>query len=192
MLRRDMWWRNLVLVISMVLFGSWHKASLLFILWGAYHGILLVLHRGIQGLQRKLDWQPPMPLWDVFAWSSTIGLVSAGWIFFRSDSLSQAGKMLSAIVSPRTYSSRFLSGSLYLLVLAIATGYLLVLLVSDSLDRHIPEAATGPPRAVDLFSWLAQTRWIWIPPLYVLALVAILMVNATQGPSAALFMYRAY
>ena len=31
-LRREMLWRNLALVVSMVLFGLWHKASLLFVL----------------------------------------------------------------------------------------------------------------------------------------------------------------
>ncbi len=44
-LRRELWWRNLVLVISMVLFGVWHKATLLFVLWGCYQGCLLVVHR---------------------------------------------------------------------------------------------------------------------------------------------------
>ena len=32
MLRREMWWRNAVLIISMVLFGVWHKATLLFVI----------------------------------------------------------------------------------------------------------------------------------------------------------------
>jgi alginate O-acetyltransferase complex protein AlgI len=191
MLRRDMWWRNLVLVISMILFGLWHKASLLFILWGAYHGILLVLHRGIQQLQRGFNWEPPMPLWDLLAWAGTIGFVSLGWIFFRANSLKQAGQMFSAVASPGDYSSRYVSGSLYFLVLAMAAGYLLVVLVADWLEKHTPEPVeTGAPRGV--VAGIAQSRWIWIPPLYVLALAAILMVNATEGASAALFMYRGY
>ncbi len=51
MVRREMWWRNLALVLSMVLFGLWHKASVLFLLWGCYHGVLLVLHRQFQQLR---------------------------------------------------------------------------------------------------------------------------------------------
>ena len=62
--RREVWWRNLALVISMVLFGLWHQASLLFLLWGFYHGVLLVLHRQVQGLQRKVNWDPPAHLVD--------------------------------------------------------------------------------------------------------------------------------
>ena len=59
-LRRELWWRNLSLIIAMTLFGLWHKATLLFLLWGAYHGVLLVLHRqsmacsvSMTGLLRK-------------------------------------------------------------------------------------------------------------------------------------------
>ncbi len=36
---------NLCLLISMVLFGIWHKATILFVLFGCYHGVLLILHR---------------------------------------------------------------------------------------------------------------------------------------------------
>ena len=75
--RREVWWRNLALVISMILFGLWHKATLLFVLWGAYHGVLLVLHRQIQQLQRKFDWSPPA-LWTPISWVATISLISSG------------------------------------------------------------------------------------------------------------------
>ena len=51
--RREVWWRNLALVISMVVFGLWHKASVLFLLWGCYHGVLLVLHRSGAAIQAQ-------------------------------------------------------------------------------------------------------------------------------------------
>jgi len=74
--RREMWWRNFALVVSMILFGLWHKATVLFVLWGCYHGVLLVLHRQIQQLQRKFDWTPPSALWTPISWLVTIALVS--------------------------------------------------------------------------------------------------------------------
>src|SRR5579864_5584641 len=89
MLRRGVWWRNLVLVLSMVLFGLWHKASLSFLLWGCYHGVLLVLHRQCQQLQRKADWDPPSILWTPLSFFATISLISLGWILFRANSLRQ-------------------------------------------------------------------------------------------------------
>src|SRR5215469_7687436 len=71
-LRREIWWRNLALVISMVLFGLWHKASVLFLLWGMYHGLLLVGHRHIQQMQRKLNWNPSTTWWNAVSWLVTI------------------------------------------------------------------------------------------------------------------------
>src|SRR5271165_5996920 len=127
-LRREVWWRNLALVVAMVLFGLWHKASLLFVLWGCYHGVLLVLHRLGQQSQRNFDWKPPDPLWRPLSWIATIILVSLGWIFFRANSLAKAGQMFSAVLSPASYSYHFVSGSLYLLVTALAAGYAIVLL----------------------------------------------------------------
>ncbi|HEX8810471.1 MAG TPA: MBOAT family O-acyltransferase, partial [Terracidiphilus sp.] len=59
MLRREVWWRNLALVVAMVLFGLWHKASVLFLLWGGYHGVLLVLHRQVQQVERRFEREPP-------------------------------------------------------------------------------------------------------------------------------------
>jgi alginate O-acetyltransferase complex protein AlgI len=189
--RREVWWRNLVLVVSMILFGLWHKASLLFILWGCYHGVLLVLHRQVQGVQRKFDWTPPDTFWRPISWVVTISLVSLGWIFFRAHSLIQARQMLSAVMSPANYSAHFLSGSLYGLVASLAAGYAIVLLVSEALDRNSAGAdASEADSRSGIIGALARNRWFWIPPLYILALLLIVIVTNTRGADAAQFMYR--
>ena len=199
-LRREAWWRNLALVIAMILFGLWHKASVLFIIWGCYHGALLVLHRQIESLERRFDWTPPA-LWTPLSWITTISLVSLGWIFFRANSLTQARQMLSAVVSPESYSSHVLSGSLYLLIVALAAGYAAVVLAADALSSTEPEVEGGiadpqssanpePPSGVAMI--LSRTRWYWIPPLYVLLLLIALIVTRSQSASAAQFMYRQF
>jgi alginate O-acetyltransferase complex protein AlgI len=193
MLRRELWWRNLVLVLSMVLFGLWHKASLLFVLWGLYHGVLLVLHRQVQQSQRSLNWVPPARLWEGVSWIVTIALVSLGWIFFRADSLAQAQQMLAAIVSPRSYLVHFVSGSLYLLVIALAAGYAIVLLAVDAIDRFDTRLQAQPAEtATGIMAFLARKRSVWVPPLYVLTLLIVVAVNYTQGAGAAQFMYRQF
>ena len=176
-LRRDAWWRNLALVMAMVLFGLWHKASLLFIIWGCYHGVLLVLHRQTEALERRLDWNPPA-LWTPLSWITTISLVSLGWIFFRANSLPEAVQMLSALFSPASYGTHFLSGSLYVLILALAAGYAIVQLASDALEGSA--------------ALLSRSRWYWMPPLYVLLLLVVLIVTRGQSASAAQFMYRSF
>ena len=192
-LRRDLWWRNLCLLISMVLFGLWHRATLLFLIWGCYHGVLLVLHRQIDALQRKYDWTPPQVLWNVASWVGTMALVNLGWIFFRSNSPQQARQMLAAILSPGTYAQHFLSGSLYLLVLAVAAGYCLVLLIIDGLKKHVPaEIETGASAAdsgADFAAFVARWRWFWLAPLYAVALLFLLIVTLSRGTSTAQLMY---
>jgi alginate O-acetyltransferase complex protein AlgI len=192
-LRRELWWRNLALVISMILFGVWHKASVLFVLWGCYHGVLLVLHRQVQHAQRKFDWTPPAAFWGAVSWSVTISLISLGWIFFRANSLVEARQMLSAVLSPASYSTHFISGSLYVLVVALAAGYAIVLLTIEMLDRYSvePEGAHASSNS-GMIALIARNRWFWIPPLYLLALLLVLVVTHTRGADAAQFMYRKF
>jgi len=192
-LRREVWWRNLALVISMVLFGLWHQASVLFLLWGCYHGGLLVLHRQVQQLQRRSNWDPPAHLWTPVSWIATAALVNLGWIFFRANSLVQARQMLSAVLSPASYSSPFLSESLYLMVATLAIGYGTALLVIDALDRRpVDEEASAASARSGIIALLARWRWYWIPPLYAVALLFLLIVTLTQGTSTAQFMYRRF
>lgn len=186
-LRRGAWWRNFVLVFSMVVFGLWHRANLLFLLWGLYHGLLLVLHRQIEGLERRFDWTPPQ-WWQPLSWLVTIAAISLGWIWFRANSLSQAKQMFSAVFSLATYGTRNLSGSLYVLVFVLALGYAVATLLSDALERYRDEA----PANRRFVASLARSRWYWLPPLYVLALLFVLMVTITQNSSAAQFMYRGF
>jgi alginate O-acetyltransferase complex protein AlgI len=193
-LRREIWWRNLAFVVSMILFGLWHKATLLFLLWGAYHGVLLVLHRQVEGLERKYDWTPPQVPWTTLSWITTMGLMNLGWILFRANSLPKARQMLSAVLSPASYPSHFLSGSLYLLVLALAAGYGVVLLVVEALNRYSvgPEPSKGEPQQ-GVIALAARWRWFWVPSVYVLALLFVLMATHTQqGGGAALLMYRRF
>jgi alginate O-acetyltransferase complex protein AlgI len=195
-LRREVWWRNLALVIAMVLFGLWHQASLLFLLWGCYHGVLLVLHRQLQQAKRSFDRDPPPILWTPISWLTTMALVNLGWILFRGNSATAARQMLSAVASPTGYGSHVLSGSLYLLVVAVAVGYGIVLCVIHALDRYSAEAETSHGQTVDadtgLVALAARWRWFWIPPLYALALILLLIVTLTGSASTAQFMYNKF
>jgi len=191
-LRREMWWRNLALVISMVLFGLWHRASVLFLLWGLYHGVLLVLHRQVQQVQRRLNWDPGRT-WNALAWVTTMALGNLGWIFFRAHSLSQARQMLSAIFSGANYGAHFLSASLYFLVVSVAAGYGMALMVIAAVEEQVTETDSeeaGPGSG--MVALMARWRWYWLPPLYGLALVFLLIVTLTRGAGIGQFMYNKF
>jgi len=192
-LRREVWWRNFALILAMVLFGVWHQASMLFLLWGCYHGVLLVLHRQVQQLQRKLEWEPPARLWALISWVVTLSLVNLGWILFRANSIGEARRMLLAVLSPATYAEHALSGSFYLLVAALGTGYAITLLVIDFLDRYTVEEEDSKARPrPGVIATLARWRWFWLTPLYAVALILLLIVTLTQGANTAQFMYRRF
>lgn len=63
--------------------GLWHGASWTFVIWGAYHGMWLVLERAI--LLKYYE-----KLWNPLRIAITFLIVLTGWVLFRADSLSQA------------------------------------------------------------------------------------------------------
>lgn len=83
-------YRNLFL--TMLLGGFWHGAHWVYIIWGAYHGILLAIERALKG---KFNF--PLP---VFKLPFTFLLVMIGWVFFRSPTMSYAMDWLDKMFLP--------------------------------------------------------------------------------------------
>jgi alginate O-acetyltransferase complex protein AlgI len=70
--------------------GLWHGAGLTFIVWGLFHGSLLIIERLADV---HLRWRPV----GLFGTAATFALVTVGWVFFRSPSLAAAGHYLAAM-----------------------------------------------------------------------------------------------
>lgn len=102
------------LMITMLLGGLWHGASISFILWGALHGVALAVHKFIMGhfssfkpLGREMS-----PWRRVLGVLITFHVVCFGWILFRATSMKAVGEMLSQIFTnfhPEVFS-QFVSG----------------------------------------------------------------------------------
>lgn len=90
-------YRNLML--TMLLGGLWHGASWTFVLWGAYHGALLVLHRLASPVLARL--RPAggagAAAYRVLAALVMFHLVVLGWLPFRARSMSEVRDVLRAI-----------------------------------------------------------------------------------------------
>jgi alginate O-acetyltransferase complex protein AlgI len=67
--------------------GLWHGAAWTFVLWGVYHGILLVIERL---LRSSYNFETKGLLGN----GITMLLVTIGWVFFRADSLPQSWTLL--------------------------------------------------------------------------------------------------
>jgi alginate O-acetyltransferase complex protein AlgI len=115
-------WVALNLMIVFTLSGLWHGASWNFIVWGAYHGILLLVYRY---LGKRLA----VPAF--LAWVMTFGSVMLGWLFFMETDLQQLGLKLQTLISPAAYSLKNLAAALpdsrfaFLILLFLSTAVLL-------------------------------------------------------------------
>ncbi len=91
-----MTYRNLVL--TMVIGGLWHGAAWHFVLWGAYHGLILVLHRLIFG--KKADkGVPASALNKNLSRICMFHLTCFGWLLFRVRDVSQLTESLHSLTS---------------------------------------------------------------------------------------------
>lgn len=108
-------YRNVM--ITMLIGGLWHGASWTFVVWGAYHGILLAMHR---------KWAAH---WDVlparFRQLSMFLLAVVGWVFFRATDFTMAMNLLRTMFVP-TVGALVPQPMLALFALAIAAWWSMV------------------------------------------------------------------
>ncbi len=192
MLRREDWWRKFCLLVAMVLFGIWHKGAILFVLFGCYHGVLLILHRQAQQVERKLDWQPSSKAWTALSWILTMALVNLGWIFFRANTLAEARRMFAALLSPFGYAHPLLHGSLYLLIAIVGIGYAITLIFVDALDSYAERLHNSSSSTSNVAAIALRDRWVWITPIWTVACILVLTLMPHQSRAANVFLYRSF
>ncbi|MGO8985024.1 MAG: MBOAT family O-acyltransferase [Terriglobales bacterium] len=186
-IRREVWWRNLSLVIAMFVFGLWHGGTFLFMMWGTYHGLLMVFHRQWQEFRKRMgfEWTGRLP--SLISWWLTFCAVCVGYIFFRSESIRQAFGMLKALASLHSYRHFSLDHSFYVMTLLAAVGYFVVIGFGELLD-WLSESAQRKfgNRFGKVFGILARERWVWITPVVVVLAIYLSVVfhpgQAETGP----------
>ena len=90
--RRGSWLTYRNLLITFVISGFWHGAAWTFLIWGALHGIGILLTRRLE----RADWYHthlPKPIKQI----AVFLFVSFAWIFFRADSLETAATIIKRI-----------------------------------------------------------------------------------------------
>jgi D-alanyl-lipoteichoic acid acyltransferase DltB (MBOAT superfamily) len=135
------------LFLTFLLGGIWHGAGWTFVLWGALHGIALIIHRAWNQLGFKMN--------TLLAWFITFNFVNIGWVFFRATTFDDAIKVLKgmfgmdAIVLPNALASKLaflkhygiefgsfvnaINGDLYTLIWVMA-GFVMILLFKNSIE----------------------------------------------------------
>lgn len=80
------------LFLTMLLGGLWHGANWTFVLWGAWHGGILILERYWEQRWGK----PLLPAWLRVV--KTMLLVVFGWVLFRAVNIASAGRMFEGML----------------------------------------------------------------------------------------------
>lgn len=116
------------LMIVFLLSGLWHGADWKFVVWGAIHGAMLsiqaLLPRGEPSQNKAVIWLQRI---------GTFLLVDFAWIFFRADSLPDAGLAIAKIFTSWDVSAGIatIATPLFLTQAIVAAGLLI-------LGRHMP------------------------------------------------------
>jgi alginate O-acetyltransferase complex protein AlgI len=118
--------------------GLWHGAGLTFVVWGLYHGSLLVLERLAH---THFKWRPS----GIAGTVATFGLVMVGWVFFRAGTLPDAIGYLKAMCGFGAASGSFAAIGSYLspgIVFYLAIGLVFSFAPFERL-RHLQADSAG-------------------------------------------------
>ena len=88
------------LFLTMLLGGLWHGASWTFVLWGVYHGLLLVVHRLLEPISARIRPRGVFAggLWSVLRCTLMFHLVVLGWLPFRAHDLLEVKQVLLGLL----------------------------------------------------------------------------------------------
>jgi len=157
-------YRNLA--ATMVLGGLWHGAAWNYVLWGAYQGAILVVHRLWSGARRAA--KPPAAGWvRLLKIAFFFQVVCYGWLLFRARSFEQIVDLTRAALLEWKLPAHVPAPSLPAL-----SGLALVVAL------EIWQAAAAGGRAQFYRTWPAAARGL----LYA-ALLGILFMGLSNAPT---------
>jgi alginate O-acetyltransferase complex protein AlgI len=161
-------WRYRNLLITMVLGGLWHGANWTFVIWGLFHGLGLVVYWVWKGQARSFSHNP---WWKIFSWAVTFWFVCLGWVFFRSESLEQAGLMFKALLLRDNGPANVFFAYERLFILAVLLGGGLVELALKNKEWLLERLPEGSGEMLRVFR----------PVAYSLVLLLVLLLNPSNS-----------
>lgn len=105
-------WAPFYLFVTFTLSGFWHGAAWNFILWGAYHGLLLLILRYAGRPFYRFLGQQQFLMPQFISWALTFAAVILGCLFFMETNTPRLVEKLQTLVTPWAYSWSNLSNAL--------------------------------------------------------------------------------
>jgi len=157
------------LMVVFLLCGLWHGAGWTFIVWGAWHGLWLVIERALG--RRPLYVAFPSAIQVLL----TFLLVTVGWVVFRAETLAQAWRLLATmftLASPQ-------GGSVLLSAVIYTRGHLILMALCAVL---VFQPLQG-------FDWTRRLSWPKVLLLIVLFALALMTMFAQSFRSFLYFQF---
>lgn len=159
------------LSITMLLGGLWHGAGWNFVLWGAYHGLLLMIYRVAQrpivrAFDRLLSPESRSPLVvlpRVLARACMVALFFAltlyGWLLFRCESWEQITHFTRAGLN---FSAEWTSREQHILLTVLTLIAPVILLDTCNYKWGSIDFMLRPPRPVRWSIYLVMLAWLYL------------------------------
>ena len=145
------------LIITMLAAGIWHGSTLMFLIWGALHGIGLAIHKSFQPFLRDIR-----DNWLTISISRIITLcfIIFSWAFFRSPDLGTAQQLFTAIFTRMNLSYAepfFAARTTWCILLA---GSILSLFIGEKLYNHATTKFIYWPWLMKLLTFLFVVQMV--------------------------------
>ena len=114
------WGLYIATLINFVIIGAWHGANWTFVLFGVYHGLLLVLVLALDKRRKKFEKKHNLKKNEIYKWSRrilTFALCAVGAVLWRANSVGDFFGTMAHIGSG--FGGLFTNGFFAILVFAI-------------------------------------------------------------------------
>jgi alginate O-acetyltransferase complex protein AlgI len=168
--------QTVALFITMLATGIWHGSNLTFVIWGALHGLFILLERVLDRrsthFSDEIGSQRAKRIRRFGNIAVTQCLIFLGWVFFKADSVYQALLFLSRLFSPMDSVS-------FGWWIKLLTPLVLIVLVDGLQTRIVPNGIEQ--------IWQLPLQW-----RVVILCSMILILFILGGASHATFVYAAF
>ena len=170
----------LATLVTFLASGAWHGAAAGFLIWGALHGVWLLVGRATRPARQRL-WaavgqrEASAPLRSAVSCGVTFLLVNVGWFFFAGGSLERIGLLAADLLQPFPLSLQYLKESLTQL------GYTPSILLELGIFTLLAALVDWLARREGFGAWAARQKpWLRVALCY-LCIFAALFFGAAQS-----------
>ncbi|MGB7251248.1 MAG: MBOAT family O-acyltransferase [Phormidesmis sp.] len=154
-------WAAFFLFITFTLSGFWHGPAWNFLMWGAYHGALLLLLRYAgRPFSRVTNRVVKKP--EIVSWALTFGAVTLGCLFFMETNIERLVAKLQTLMTPWAYSPANLMEAVgtYMTPEGLVLGIALLLSVAFLLIEHIEVWQERPEYELLTSPWMSRVLFV--------------------------------